>query len=94
MDSRQFAATVSRNSGLDSKTVALAIESVVTVLSRECAALSVVAIPGFGNFIPEKKDEEISVDPVTLDRTLLPPSVSVTFRPSVILRKRINESQS
>ena len=93
MDSRQFAATISRNTGLDGRTVGLAIESIATILSRECADLSAVAVPGFGNFIPEKKDEEISVDPVTLDRTLLPPLVSVTFRPSVILRKRINESR-
>ena len=90
MDSRQFAATISRNTGLDARKVSLAIETIAAILSRECADLSAVAIPGFGNFIPEKKDEEIHVDPVTLDRTLLPPSIQVTFRPSVILRKRIN----
>ena len=92
MDSRQFAATISRNTGLDAKTVALAIDSIAIILSGECADLSTVAVPGFGNFIPEKKDEEISVDPGTLERTLLPPSISVSFRPSVILRKRINEN--
>lgn len=92
MDSRQLVAAIARQNGLDARVVADAVEAVTSALAGHCAVLDTVAIPGFGNFVAEKTDEHIVVDPVTLDRTLMPPAINVGFRPSVILRKRINES--
>ncbi|MBO4945218.1 MAG: HU family DNA-binding protein [Muribaculaceae bacterium] len=93
MDSRQFISVVARESGFDSRQVSAAIESVSAAIARCCGALDTVAIPGFGNFMAEKEDEHIEMDPVSQQRTLMPPQIKVSFRPSVILRKRINQGK-
>lgn len=54
-----------------------------------CSGLDQVAIPGFGNFTPVKTDECIDVDRSTGRRVILPPEISVVFKTSVVLRKRI-----
>ncbi len=89
MDSRQFVSVVSHQSGIDVKTAAAMIEAVAGAICRQCADLNTVAIPGFGNFVSEKSDEHVEVDPVTNNRVLIPPSINMQLRPSVILRKRI-----
>ncbi len=53
-----------------------------------CSQLDAVAIPGFGTFIPEKNDESVVTDYSTGCRTLLPPSINVKFKASVVLRKK------
>lgn len=48
-----------------------------------------VAIPGFGTFTPEKQEEYVADDPVSGHRMLFPPNISLTYQPSVLLRKKI-----
>lgn len=48
-----------------------------------------VAIPGFGTFVAEKKDEYISEADSDGKRYLMPPSISISFKTSVVLRKKI-----
>ena len=49
-----------------------------------------VAIPGFGEFVPVKDDERIELDKESGKRMLLPPMVRLTFEPSSILKSKIS----
>ncbi|MDE6494857.1 MAG: HU family DNA-binding protein, partial [Duncaniella sp.] len=49
-----------------------------------------IAIHGFGTFKAEKTDERIETDAETGRRMLYPPKIEMTFRPSVVLRKKLN----
>ena len=48
-----------------------------------------VAIPGFGAFVAEKTSEHVETDPDTGKRMLYPPCVTLSYQPSVLLRKKI-----
>lgn len=52
--------------------------------------LDSVAVPGFGTFSTVKTDESIVTDAATGRRTLLPPSIRMSFQPSVVLRKKMS----
>lgn len=49
-----------------------------------------VAIPGFGSFSGTKHPETIITQPDG-SRLLLPPSIEASFKPSVLLRKRLEK---
>ena len=48
---------------------------------------------GFGTLEVRKKEERISVHPVTKIRTLIPPKLVVSFKQSNILKEKLNSQQ-
>lgn len=90
MDNRQFVQRLADKTGLQHRDITAAIESLADAIASHCAALDSVAIPGFGTFAADKADEYVTVDPLTMKRSLVPPEIRSTFRPSVILRNRIS----
>lgn len=63
-------------------------DALVKAITGFCKNGDSVAIPGFGTFVAEKHDEEIVNDQVTGQRLLLPPSIDMKFKASVVLKKR------
>lgn len=62
---------------------------------RQCfVQLDSVAIPGFGKFEAVKEDEKIIKDLSTGSRVLLPPAINISFQPSSLLKKRVNQSDA
>lgn len=67
--------------------------SAMTEVVKEAACnLDSVSFPGFGCFEPKKRLERISVNPATGKRLLLPPKITLTFRPSVMLRQKVRNN--
>lgn len=62
--------------------------TMVKVLLNCCCDLDAVAIPGFGTFMPEKNDEKVVTD-ASGKSFLLPPSIVLKWRASVMLRKNV-----
>lgn len=91
MDTRQFIDKVSRNAEIDKQTCGLLIESFVALLEESLSDGETVSIPSFGNFEPRKRNERIMSHPSTPGKRLLvPPKVVVNFKPSAILKEKIN----
>lgn len=80
---------MSKAIGCDPAETGQLIEALGNVLAHEAAEMNSVAIPGFGTFISSKKNEEIVIDPTDGSRTLVPPSVTLGFQTSVVLRKKL-----
>lgn len=72
---------------MKTKTITLE-EAVAQVLTDAATNLDIVAIPGFGSFAGEKHDEHIA-ESSDGRRMLIPPSVNITFKPSVLLRNKV-----
>lgn len=89
MDSKQIAQRLADRTGYQLRDAVKMIETLGAVIAESCSNLDTIAIPGFGNFSATKHDERIEVDPLTMQRTLMPPSITPEFRPSVILRRRL-----
>lgn len=65
------------------------VEGLAQVLKQNCAELNSVAIPTFGTFSPIKHDEAIVDDLATGRKMLVPPEITVEFRPAAMLTKRL-----
>lgn len=66
-------------------------EATVNILKDEFANNNTVSVPSFGQFEIKKKNERISVNPSTQERMLVPPKLSLSFKPSSTLKERYNK---
>lgn len=65
-------------------------DALVGLLSEKGAEMDVVAVPGFGTFEPKKRLERINVHPASGKRMLLPPKIVMNFKPSALLKQKVN----
>lgn len=91
MDSKQFSARLAERTGVSAKDASAMTEALGAAIATVCAGLDTAAIPGFGNFTAVKREEEVVTDDVTKKRMLMPPAIVTSFRPSVILRHRLDK---
>lgn len=67
----------------------------LSAVMKQCfVQLDSVAIPGFGKFGSVKEEEKVITDLSTGQRMLLPPAINVSFQPSSLLKKRVNQSNT
>ncbi|MDE6295637.1 MAG: HU family DNA-binding protein [Muribaculaceae bacterium] len=59
------------------------------VLSDRCIEGDTVIVPGFGQFEGRKKMERLGNHPSSGRRILIPPKLVLSFKPSAILKSRI-----
>lgn len=52
-----------------------------------------IAIPAFGQFEGKKRMERVSVHPSTGNRILIPPKLQLVFKPSALLKQKVNNAQ-
>lgn len=89
MDSKTFISELSGHLGRDAED----ISAVVTALGRTIAECvkegDVVSMPGFGTFESKKRLEREAVHPSSGKRILIPPKLTMVFRPSTLLKQKI-----
>ena len=57
------------------------LEAFIATVKNRCGDLDSVAIPGFGTFEAKKRLERVSINPATGKRMLIPPKVTLSFKP-------------
>lgn len=93
MDNKQYITRLSRRATLNYKETQQLVTSAIAVIAEVLSQDDALAIPAFGSFGTEKKEEYISVDNATGRRMLFPPSLKATFTPGTILIKTISNKQ-
>lgn len=73
--------------GIETKEAQKNLQIISECISGFCCECDSVSIPGFGTFIPVKNDDSVSIDN-SGKRILNPPSITVEFKPSIILRNK------
>lgn len=89
MDNKQLNDTISKRMGRSSADVAKLLDALVATIKERCGELDSIAIPGFGTFEAKKKLERIVVNPGTGKRMLVPPKITISFKPSALLKSKI-----
>ena len=89
MDNKQLNDTISKRMGRSSADVAKLLDALVATIKERCGELDSIAIPGFGTFEAKKKLERIVVNPGTGKRMLVPPKITLSFKPSELLKSKI-----
>ncbi|MDE6557363.1 MAG: HU family DNA-binding protein [Duncaniella sp.] len=90
MDHKTFISRLAERVGCTTEQATLLTDGLTGVLRDTGIDLDAAAIPGFGTFSTTKSDERVVDDPESGAHTLLPPSITMTFAPSVVLRKKIS----
>lgn len=88
MNTKEVISELKKRLSMDEKTIEMLLTATVDSIKDELIEGNSVAVQGFGTFEVRKKEERISVNPSTKQRMLVPPKLSVAYKPSVTLKDR------
>lgn len=93
MDNRTFTDILSQRVNAGREETSEMVASLCQVLVDNALAGDTVTFPGFGNFEPKKRDERIAIQPSSGKRMLIPPKITLTFRPSTLLKQKVRHHE-
>lgn len=93
MDQKTFLETLSRRVNAEKEETSEMIGALCRVLTEATLNGDTVTFPGFGSFEPRKRIERIVVQPSTGKRMLIPPKITMTFRPSTLLKQKVRNHE-
>lgn len=91
MDTKTLIEKVCATSALNTTQGRAVIDAFAELLYSCGMEADSVAVPGFGTFETKKRLERINVHPSTGKRVLLPPKIVLGFKPSALLKQKINK---
>lgn len=89
MNNKDFISDLSVRANLTQKEAQALSNALVKELAEALDEHTQLAIQGFGVFEVKKKLERIVVNPLTKQRKLIPPKLSLSFRPSPSLKGKV-----
>ncbi len=93
MDNKTFIDALSKRINANRQETSEMLSAFCEVLTDCILAGDTVAFPGFGNFEPRKRDEWVSVHPSTGKRMLIPPKITLSFKPSTLLKQKVRNHE-
>lgn len=93
MDYKTFIDTLGKRINASKEETAEMVASLGDVICECALDGDTVSFPGFGNFEPKKRNERISVHPSTGKRMLLPPKITLSFKPSTLLKQKVRNHE-
>ncbi|MBR4842902.1 MAG: HU family DNA-binding protein [Bacteroidaceae bacterium] len=94
MNNKQFLAELSAQSGLSSPDTGKKVDVLIEVLKKIWQEGDSLSLSGFGVLEVKKKNERVSVNPVTGIRMLVPPKLAISFKPSPLLKEKLNSKET
>lgn len=91
MTNKEFISALSERNNISLKETQRLIESLTEVMAESLSEGDSISIQGFGNFEVKKKLERIIVNPSTKQRQLIPPKLTVAFKPSNVLKDKFKK---
>lgn len=88
MTNKEFIEELSLRLNRPGKETASLVASFTECMSQALQDDKTVSLQGFGAFEVKKKMERISVNPVTHQRFLVPPKLTLAFKPSAALKEK------
>lgn len=93
MDNKTFIDALSQRVNAGKEETSEMVASLCQVLVDNALAGDIVTFPGFGSFEPKKRDERIAIHPSSGKRMLIPPKITLTFRPSTLLKQKVRHHE-
>jgi len=91
MTSKELIAELAKRLDLTQTQTSKLLEDAVSVINSNLADNNTINIQGFGLFESKKKQERISVNPVTKQRFLVPPKITPVFRPGQVVKEKLKK---
>lgn len=93
MNTDDFISSLSEKTGCDADDTARLVSSLTDIIVGGMQDGKAVSLQGFGIFEVKKRPEKIVVNPTTGKRMLYPPKLVIGFRPSSLLKEKINSTE-
>ena len=93
MDHKTFLETLSPRIGASKEEASEMIGALCQALIDASMSGDAVTVPGFGSFEPRKRVERVALHPSTGKRMLIPPKITMTFRPSTLLKQKVRNHE-
>lgn len=65
------------------------LDAAISIINNNLEDGNSINIQGFGQFETKKKGERISVNPVSKQRFLVPPKISLSFKPGLAVKETL-----
>lgn len=88
MNSKEFLAVLANRCGLSTEETSENIASLIEAMTERLCEGDTVSVQGFGTFDVKKKNERVIVNPVSRQKMLVPPKLTLNFKPSINLKER------
>ncbi len=89
MNNKEYVSRIANETGSTAGEVQKNLSELISILTEQLQDNNSVSISGFGTFEVKKKNERVSVNPVTRKRLLIPPKLAVNFKPSSSLKEKL-----
>ncbi len=93
MDHKTFLEILSQRINAGKDETSEMIGALCQVLTEAALEGDSVTFPGFGSFEPRKRTERIACHPSTGKRMLIPPKITLSFRPSTLLKQKVRNHE-
>ena len=90
MSNKEFIAALSRELKYTTKETTVYVNALVQEMGAQLEDGNQLSISGFGSFDVRKKLERVLINPSTKQRRLVPPRVSISFKPAPSLEEEAN----
>lgn len=91
MTNKDFIKALSERNDISAKEAQSLVDALTETMADTLDDGDTITIQGFGNFEVKKKLERIIVNPTTKQRQLIPPKLAIAFKPSNVLKDKINK---
>lgn len=91
MTHRELIAELSRRLEWTQAQTAEIVEEAVSVINSNLVDSNSINIQGFGLFETKKRQERVSVNPVSKQRFLVPPKITTAFRPGQVVKDKLKK---
>lgn len=91
MTNQELIATLAKRLEWTQRQTSDVLDSTVAIMNSRLEEGDSINIQGFGLFETKKKNERISVNPVSKQRFLVPPKISVAFRPGQTIKDNLKK---
>lgn len=90
MSNKEFIAALSRELKYTTKETTVYVNALVQEMGAQLEDDNQLSISGFGSFDVRKKLERVLINPSTKQRMLVPPKMSISFKPAPSLKEKAN----
>ena len=89
MNNKDFIQTLASDLAITPKAAQKMTSALIATLAENLDSDASLSIQGFGSFEVKKKMERIVVNPATRQRKLIPPKLVLAFKPSAVLKEKM-----
>lgn len=94
MTNQELIAALAKRLGWTQRQTSSILETTISIINTNLEEGNSINIQGFGLFETKKKGERISVNPLTKQRFLVPPKISLAFRPGQTIKDNLKKLET